>query len=125
RTYVYPFIMLLVCGVNGSFLTGDLFNLVVCLEVMLVASYVLISLGGGRVQLRVYIKYVVVNMVSSTVFFVAIAYMYSITGSQNMAHVSQRVAAAGQDGLMTTVGLLFLIFFGTKSALFLYIWLPG
>lgn len=125
RTYVYPFIMLLLCGVNGSFLTGDLFNLFVCFEVMLVASYVLISLGGGRLQLRESIKYVVVNMVSSTVFFVAIAYMYSITGTLNMAHLSQRVAAAGQDGLMTTVGLLFLIVFGTKSALFLYIWLPG
>lgn len=125
RHYVYPFIMLLLCGVNGSFLTGDLFNLFVCFEVMLVASYVLISLGGERLQLREAIKYVAVNMLSSTLFFVAIAYMYSITGTLNMAHLSQRVAAAGQDGLMTTVGLLFLIVFGTKSALFLYFWLPG
>lgn len=125
RTYVYPFIMLLLCGVNGSFLTGDLFNLFVCFEVMLVASYVLISLGGERLQLREAIKYVAVNMLSSTVFFVAIAYIYSITGTLNLAHLSQRVALAGQDGLMTTVGLLFLIVFGTKSALFLYFWLPG
>lgn len=125
RHYVYPFILILVCGVNGSFLTGDLFNLFVCFEVMLVASYALISLGGERAQLRESIKYIVVNMVSSTVFFVAIAYMYSLTGTLNMAHLAQRVAAVGQDGLMTTVAILFLIVFATKSALFLYFWLPG
>lgn len=125
RHYVYPFILILAAGVNGSFLTGDLFNLFVCFEVMLVASYVLISLGGQRAQLRESIKYIVVNMVSSTLFFAAIAYMYSITGTLNMAHLAQRVAEAGQDGLMTTVGLLFLIVFATKSALFLFFWLPG
>src|SRR5690606_38254773 len=125
RHYLYPLMLVLVSGVNASFLTGDLFNLFVCFEVMLVASYALISLGGGRLQLRESIKYVVVNMVSSTLFFVAIAYLYSITGTLNLAHLSERVALAGQDGLMTTVSLLFVIIFATKSALFLYFWLPG
>lgn len=125
RHYAYPLMLLLACGVNGSFLTGDLFNLFVCFEVMLVASYALVSLGGERLQLRESIKYVVVNMVSSTLFFLAVAYLYSITGTLNLAHLSERVALAGQDGLMTTVALLFVIIFGTKSALFLYFWLPG
>lgn len=123
--YVYPLIMLLICGVNGSFLTGDIFNLFVFFEVMLIASYVLLTLGSKRIQLRESLKYVLINMVSSTLFVVAIAYLYSITGTLNMAHLSERVAAAGQDGLITTVSLLFLIVFGIKAALFLYFWLPG
>lgn len=123
--YVYPFILFLVCGVNGSFLTGDIFNLFVFFEVMLIASYVLLTLGSTRTQLRESIKYVLINMVSSTLFVIAIAYLYGVTGTLNMAHLSERVALAGQDGLLTTVSLLFLVIFGIKAALFLYIWLPG
>jgi multicomponent Na+:H+ antiporter subunit D len=123
--YVYPFILFLVCGVNGSFLTGDIFNLFVFFEVMLIASYVLISLGSTKTQLRESLKYVLINMVSSTMFVMAIAYLYAMTGTLNMAHLSERVASAGQDGLMTTVSLLFLIVFATKAALFLFFWLPG
>ena len=99
RFYVYPFILLLLCGVNGSFLTGDIFNLFVFFEVMLIASYVLISLGRGKRQLREALKYVMINMISSTLFVVAIAYLYSIIGTLNMAHLSERVAISGQDGL--------------------------
>mgnify|MGYP001293071859 CR=1 FL=1 len=123
--YVYPFILFLVCGVNGSFLTGDIFNLFVFFEVMLIASYVLISLGSTKTQLRESLKYVLINMVSSTLFVIAIAYLYAMTGTLNMAHLSERVALAGQDGLMTTVSLLFLIVFAIKAALFLFFWLPG
>lgn len=123
--YVYPFFLFLLCGVNGSFLTGDIFNLFVFFEVMLLASYVLLSLGGEKAQLRESIKYVVINVISSTLFVVAIAYLYSVTGTLNMAHLSERVAAAGQDGILTTISLLFLIVFSLKSALFLFFWLPG
>jgi len=125
RHYLYPFLMFLVCGVHGSFLTGDAFNLFVFFEVMLISSYVLLSLGGQRVQLRESLKYVVINMVASTLFVVAIAYLYSIAGTLNMAHLSERVATAGQDGLLTTVSLLFFVVFATKAALFLFVWLPG
>lgn len=125
KFYVYPFVMLLLCGVNGSFLTGDIFNLFVFFEVMLIASYVLLSLGSKKIQLRETIKYVIINIVSSSLFVVAISYLYSITGTLNMAHLSERVAFAGQDGLITTVSLLFLIVFGLKAALFLFFWLPG
>ncbi len=125
RFYLYPFILLLLCGVNGSFLTGDIFNLFVFFEVMLIASYVLLSLGGGKRQLRKALKYVMINMISSTLFVVAIAYLYSIIGTLNMAHLSERIAISGQDGLSTAVSILFLVVFSIKAALVLYFWLPG
>jgi multicomponent Na+:H+ antiporter subunit D len=125
KYYLYPFILFLISGVNGSFMTGDIFNLFVFFEVMLLASYVLLGLGGEKLQLRESIKYVIINVISSTLFVVAVAYLYSITGTLNLAHLSERVAAAGQDGLITTVSLLFLTVFGMKAALFLFFWLPG
>lgn len=123
--YFYPMFLFLIAGVNGSFLTGDIFNLFVCFEVMLVASYVLISLGGTKLQLRESVKYVVINIISSFLFLVAVAYLYAITGTLNLAHLSERVAEVGQDGLLTTVAILFLIVFSLKAGLFLFFWLPG
>lgn len=123
--YFYPLFLFLITGVVGSFLTGDIFNLFVCFEVMLVSSYVLISLGGEKVQLRESLKYILINLISSFLFLVAIAYLYAITGTLNMAHLSVRVAEVGQDGLMTTVAILFLIVFSLKASLFLFFWLPG
>lgn len=123
--YFYPFFHFLVAGVNGSFLTGDLFNLFVCFEVMLVASYVLLSLGGKKVQLRETVKYLLINILSSSLFLLAVAYLYGLTGTLNMAHLSIRIAEVGQNGLLTTISLLLLIVFSIKSALFLYFWLPG
>lgn len=123
--YFYPLFLFLITGVNGSFLTGDIFNLFVCFEVMLISSYVLISLGGTKLQLKESIKYVLVNVVSSFLFLLAIAYLYGMMGTLNLAHLSLRVAEVGQNGLLTTVALLFLIVFGMKAALFLFFWLPG
>ncbi len=125
KMYVYPFILFLIAGVNGSFLTGDLFNLFVCFEVMLLASYVLISLGGKRVQLRESFKYVAINILSSWLFLVAIAYLYGAVGTLNMAHLSQRIAEVGQGPLLTTISIVFLIVFSLKAGLVLYHWLPG
>ncbi|PKG24237.1 Na+/H+ antiporter subunit D [Niallia nealsonii] len=123
--YFYPLFLFLITGVNGSFLTGDIFNLFVCFEVMLVASYVLIALGGTRVQLRESIKYILINIISSFLFLVAIAYLYAMVGTLNFAHLSVLIASVGQDGLMTTVAILFLIVFSLKAGLFLFYWLPG
>jgi len=123
--YAHPFLMILFCGVNGSFLTGDIFNLFVFFEVMLIASYALLSLGGRPGQLRESLKYVLVNMVSSTLFVAALAYLYASAGTLNMAHLSERIAAVGQDGPLTAVSLLFLVVFSLKAALFLFFWLPG
>ncbi|MGE7912299.1 Na+/H+ antiporter subunit D [Lysinibacillus xylanilyticus] len=125
KMYFYPFILLMVAGVNGSFLTGDIFNLFVCFEVMLLASYALISLGGDKVQLREALKYVLINIVASWIFLVALAFLYGTVGTLNMAHISVRVMEAGVDPLITTVALIFLIVFSLKAGLLLFFWLPG
>ncbi|WP_062353502.1 Na+/H+ antiporter subunit D [Bacillus kwashiorkori] len=123
--YFYPLFLFLITGVNGSFLTGDLFNLYVFFEVLLVASYVLISLGGEKLQLRESMKYVITNVVSSSLFLIGIAYLYSVTGTLNLAHLSVRIAEAGQDSLITIIAILFLLVFAIKAGLLLFYWLPG
>jgi multicomponent Na+:H+ antiporter subunit D len=123
--FFYSFVNFLVAGVNGSFLTGDLFNLYVFFEVMLLASYVLIALGGKKGQLRESIKYVAINILSSWIFLIGIAYLYGTIGTLNMAHLSARIAEVGQTPLLTVISILFMIVFGLKAGLFLYFWLPG
>ncbi|WP_340012492.1 Na+/H+ antiporter subunit D [Paenibacillus sp. FSL H7-0690] len=124
RFYYYPFFHFLLTGVFGSFLTGDLFNLFVCFEVLLVASYALIVLGGSKGQLRETLKYVLINVISSSLFVVTIAYLYAATGTLNMAHLSMRVAEAGQGGVMNVIAVLLLIVFSIKAGLLLFFWLP-
>ncbi|GAA0354061.1 Na+/H+ antiporter subunit D [Bacillus horti] len=125
KFYFYPIFQFQIVGVCGSFLTGDLFNLFVCFEVMLLASYVLISIGGTKRQLRESIKYLLINIISSALFVASIAYLYAITGTLNIAHLSERIAEAGQGPLLTLVSILLMIVFSLKAALFLYFWLPG
>ncbi|WP_026297116.1 Na+/H+ antiporter subunit D [Paenibacillus daejeonensis] len=125
RHYFYVFYQFLLVGVIGSFMTGDIFNLFVCFEVMLISSYALIVLGGKKRQLRESLKYLLINIVSSAMFVTSIAYLYGVTGTLNMAHLSVRVAEAGQGGMMTLVAILFLFVFGMKAGLFLFFWLPG
>ncbi|MBD2844581.1 Na+/H+ antiporter subunit D [Paenibacillus sp. IB182496] len=125
RHYFYPFFHFLLVGVIGSFLTGDIFNLFVCFEVMLIASYALIVLGGTKRQLRESIKYLLINIVSSALFVTAVAYLYGTLGTLNMADLSMRVAEAGQDGLLTLLSVLLLLVFGLKAGLLLFFWLPG
>lgn len=125
KMFFYSFVNFLVAGVNGSFLTGDLFNLFVCFEVMLLASYVLIALGGEKGQLRESIKYIAINVLSSWFFLVGLAYLYGTVGTLNMAHLSERIAEVGQTPLLTVISILFLIVFSLKSGLLLYYWLPG
>lgn len=125
KYYFYPFFFFLLTGVNGSFLTGDLFNLFVFFEVMLVASYALMVIGGTRYQLRETFKYAIINLIASMVFLAAIAYLYGITGTVNMAQAAQRVSELEQNGTMEVIAVLFFIAFATKAALFpLYFWLP-
>jgi multicomponent Na+:H+ antiporter subunit D len=123
--YFYPLVLFLITGVNGSFLTGDLFNLYVFFELLLIASYVLVSLGGTKIQLREAMTYVIINVISSSFFLVAIGYLYSMAGTLNLAHLSLRVEEAGQDGLLTAAALLLLMVLAIKAGLFLFYWLPG
>jgi len=123
--YFYSFVLFLIAGVNGSFMTGDLFNLFVCFEVMLLSSYVLMTLGGRKVQLVESIKYIVINVLSSWFFLLGIAYLYGTVGTLNMAHISVRIAEVGQGPLLTVIGIVFLVVFSLKAGLLLYFWLPG
>lgn len=125
KLFFYPLVQFLIAGVNGSFLTGDLFNLFVCFEVMLVASYILIVMGSEKVQLRESITYIAVNVLSSWIFLVGIAYLYGTLGTVNMAHLAERVAENGQTPILTTISVLFLVVFSLKSGLLLFFWLPG
>ncbi|MGD6968162.1 Na+/H+ antiporter subunit D [Rossellomorea vietnamensis] len=126
RFYFYPVVQFLLVGVNGAFTTGDIFNLFVFFEVMLMSSYVLLVLGGTKVQLRESIKYILVNIISSALFVVMVAYLYSVIGSLNMADISVKIAEFDQPGIVTVIAVMFLVVYGLKGAIFpLYFWLPG
>ncbi len=116
----------LIAGVCGAFLTGDIFNLYVWFEVMLIASFGLLVLGGDRAQLDGGIKYVALNLVSTILFLGGIGLLYGLTGTLNMADLHVAVQASDQTGLLTVVAVLFLVAFGIKSAVFpLFFWLPA
>ncbi|WP_211749645.1 Na+/H+ antiporter subunit D [Paenibacillus sp. Marseille-Q4541] len=125
KHHFYVFFQFLMAGVNGSFLTGDLFTLFVCFELMLISSYALLVLGNTERQLRESLKYVLINLVSSSLFVAAIGYLYSVTGTINMAHLSVRVAEVGQNGILGVIAVLFLLIFSIKAGLFLFFWLSG
>ncbi|QQK79648.1 Na+/H+ antiporter subunit D [Salicibibacter cibi] len=125
KFYFFPFYFFLLTGVNGSFLTGDLFNLFVFFEVMLIASYILIVHGGSGFQLRESFKYVTINVFSSMFFLAGVAYLYAATGTLNIADLGVRVAELDQEGILNVVAVVLLFVFAMKGALFpLYFWLP-
>lgn len=126
KYYFYSALNFLIVGVIGAFTTGDIFNLFVFFEVLLMSSYVLLVIGGTKIQLRETIKYILVNVISSALFVIAVGYLYSIVGTLNMAHISVRISEIGQSGIITVIAVLFLIVYGIKGAIFpLYFWLPG
>ncbi|WP_237226133.1 Na+/H+ antiporter subunit D [Rubinisphaera sp. JC750] len=122
----FPLVQLLVMGVCGAFLTGDLFNLYVWFEVMLIASFVLLTLGGEQKQLEGALKYVTLNLMSSAAFLAAIGVIYAATGTLNMADLAVKLRSFPDEGIVTVLAMLFLIAFGTKAAVFpLFFWLPA
>ena len=120
----HSLLQFLFMGVHMSFLTGDLFNLFVSFEVMLIASYGLLLIGGEVAQLREGFKYVVINLVASAIFVVAAGFAYGLFGTLNMADVAQRLEGV-TDPRVTIVALLLALVFATKAAVFpLGFWLP-
>ncbi|PAU76261.1 Na+/H+ antiporter subunit D [Halomonas salipaludis] len=122
----YPLMHLLLAGVAGAFLTGDIFNLYVWFEVMLVASFALLILGGEKAQMEGAIKYVTLNLLASVIFLTAIGLLYGMVGTLNMADVGQRLAEAENQGMVEVLAVMFMIAFGIKAAAFpLFFWLPA
>ena len=121
----YPLLNMLLMGVCGAFLTGDIFNLYVWFEVMLMASFVLLELGGERDQLEGAVKYVTLNLMSSALFLTGVAILYGISGSLNMAEISVILNSTESSGLENAVSMIFFLAFGIKAAAFpLFFWLP-
>jgi multicomponent Na+:H+ antiporter subunit D len=124
RSAYYPLLLILLMGVSGAFVAGDLFNLYVWFEVLLIASFSLLVLGNTPAQVRAAVPYVALNLVSSATFLAGIGFVYALTGSLNLAAIAQRLAAA-PPGTVTAVACLFLVAFGIKAAVFpLFFWLP-
>ncbi len=118
---------LILFGLNGAFLTGDVFNLFVFFEVLLLASYGLLLHGGGKKRTKAGLHYVIINLVGATLFLFAVGVLYGILGTLNIADMATKIPmlAANDVGLVAAAGLLLLLVFAIKAALFpLYLWMP-
>ena len=119
-----PTYLALAAGLNAAFIAGDLFNMFVGFEILLAASYVLLTLGASQERVRAGVSYTVVSMVSSMVFLLGIGLTYSAAGTLNLAQLATRMAEV-PDGLRNTIFAVFLVAFGIKAAVFpLSTWLP-
>ncbi|MFW0112041.1 Na+/H+ antiporter subunit D [Rothia sp. P5766] len=120
----YPTYLLLLAGVSNAFLAGDLFNLYVGFEILLMASYVLITMNANTPRIRAGVTYVVVSVVSSMLFLTAIGFVYASVGTINMADLSLKLGTL-PEGTQMQLHLMLLIAFGIKAAVFpLSLWLP-
>jgi multicomponent Na+:H+ antiporter subunit D len=122
----HPLVQILLMGVAGAFLTGDLFNLYVWFEVMLVASFVLMALNRTRAQMDAAFKYVTINLIASSIFLTALGLLYGATGTLNLAELARVWPTTGTPGVHTVLAVLFLLAFSIKAGLFpLFFWLPA
>lgn len=120
---IYHFLLM---GLTGAFLTGDLFNLYVWFEVIIISSFVLMTLGGRKAQIEGSIKYVAINLFSSIIFLTGIGLLYGVAGTLSIADLAVKVPQLPNQGLVSIISIFFIISFGIKSAIFpLYFWLPS
>ncbi len=126
--FYYPLFLILIMGVNGAFLTGDLFNLFVFFEILLIASFALLALGSQASRLRETTKYLIINLIASTFFLIGLSVLYGTMGTLNMADLAYKIQSSSGElnATLTILSMVFLFVFGTKAAIFpLYFWLPG
>ena len=122
----FPIFHFLIMGLIGAFLTGDIFNLYVWFEVVIIASFVLMTLGGRKAQLEGAVKYMSLNILASTFFLTGVGILYGITGTLNMADLAIKIPLVENQAIVNMTATFFLIGFGIKSAVFpLYFWLPS
>lgn len=121
-----PLLLFLTAGINLSFVTGDLFNLFVAFEVMLLSSYGLMTLEVGARESRQALPYLTINLIGSALFLAVCGYAYSLFGTLNFGEIIVRADALVGDYRLTLIAVLMLLVFGLKAGLFpLYHWLPG
>ncbi|MBP2446774.1 Na+/H+ antiporter subunit D [Rhizobium leguminosarum] len=122
----FPLLMLLMAGVTGAFLTGDVFNLYVWFEVLLISSFGLIILGSERQQIDGALKYAVLNLIATTLFLIGVGILYAAFGTLNMADIAARAKDLRGTAPLMTLASLFLLAFGMKAAAFpVNFWLPA
>jgi multicomponent Na+:H+ antiporter subunit D len=127
RYFFYPLFQVLLLGVNWSFITGDLFNLFVGYEVMLIGSYGAMMVGASREQVRQTLMYIALNLVGGALFVVGVALVYALVGTLNLADLAQRTAAltGPRAAMVTAASMILLVVFALKAATFpLFFWLP-
>jgi multicomponent Na+:H+ antiporter subunit D len=127
RYFFYPLMQAMLLGVNWSFITGDVFNLFVAYEVMLMASYGMMMVGASPLQVRQTLKYIAINSIGSTLFVVGCGVVYATVGTLNMADLAVRTAqmTGERAGMVTAASMLLLLVFALKAATFpLIYWLP-
>lgn len=126
RAGFHPLFHGMLAGVNGAFLTGDIFNLYVWFEVMLITAMGLLVIGRTRAQLDGVLKYAVLNLFSTLIFLMAVALLYGVAGTLNMADLAVVLPQAGPSLTLTISALLLLCGFGIKAGYFpLFFWLPA
>jgi multicomponent Na+:H+ antiporter subunit D len=127
KYFFHPLFQIALLGVNWSFLTGDLFNMFVAYEVMLIGSYGVMMVGASREQVRQTLMYVAVNLVGGTLFVAGIALIYATTGTLNMADLARYTAGLEGEraGIVTTASMVLMLVFALKAAVFpVFFWLP-
>jgi multicomponent Na+:H+ antiporter subunit D len=125
KRYFIPLLHLLMVGINGAFLTGDLFNLFVFFEVLLVASFVLISQGEPLLRVKKALPYVIMNLVASATFLLAVGIMYAVTGTVTLAELGQMISNGPMSGSFWLAASLIVVVFCTKAGLVpWHYWLP-
>lgn len=125
--YFHPLFMFQVLGINGAFLTGDIFNLFVFFEVLLIASYALLVHGGGKQKTQSALHYVILNLIGSSLFLFGLGILYGTVGTLNIADMAIKIAQLhGGEAILAKIGgLLLMLVFGLKAALLpLHFWLP-
>ena len=127
KHFFHPLFQVLLLGVNWSFITGDLFNLFVAYEVMLIGSYGTMLVGAGRAQVRQTLMYVAINLLGGTLFVAGIGLVYATTGTVNFADLARYTTGlvGPQAAAVTTASMVLLLVFALKAAVFpVFFWLP-
>ncbi|MBU0278699.1 MULTISPECIES: proton-conducting transporter membrane subunit [unclassified Gemella] len=124
NSFFYTGILLIMTGINGAFTTGDIFNLFVFYEILLMASYLLLLVGIKKEQLKSSISYVLMNVFAGSLFVISVGYLYTIVGSLNMAYISKTISSLPDKRGLYLVGLVMIFVFAMKGAIFpLFTWM--